>query len=76
MEDGRLWATLKQEQEACTSLRPEAVLAAQDSAANQYMHQPDFDVLVARFEDLWTTLDQPSKRRCAMRLSHNPMPLT
>jgi 2-polyprenyl-3-methyl-5-hydroxy-6-metoxy-1,4-benzoquinol methylase len=36
---------------AFSYLRPEAVLAAQDSAANQYMHQADFDVLVARFEN-------------------------
>lgn len=34
-----------------TSLHPEPAAAAQDSAANQFMHQADFDKLVARFED-------------------------
>lgn len=36
---------------ALTSLDPEPAAAAQDSAANQFMHQADFDMLVARFED-------------------------
>jgi len=36
---------------ACAALPPKPAAAAQDSAANQYMHQADFDQLVARFED-------------------------
>ena len=36
---------------ALTSLHPEPAAAAQDSAANQFMHQAEFDKLVARFED-------------------------
>jgi ubiquinone/menaquinone biosynthesis C-methylase UbiE len=36
---------------ACTSLHSEAAAAAQESAANRYMHQADFDKLAARFED-------------------------
>lgn len=36
---------------AFTSLHSEPASAAQDSAANQYMHQADFEMLVARFED-------------------------
>jgi ubiquinone/menaquinone biosynthesis C-methylase UbiE len=36
---------------AFACLRPKPVLAGHDSAANQYMHQADFDVLVARFEN-------------------------
>src|SRR5579864_911511 len=35
---------------ACISLQPRFA-AAQESAANQYMHQEDFGKLVARFED-------------------------
>lgn len=33
------------------SLQLQPAAAAQESAANQYMHQTDFDKLVARFED-------------------------
>jgi ubiquinone/menaquinone biosynthesis C-methylase UbiE len=36
---------------AFTSLHPASAAAAQDSAANQFMHQAEFDMLVARFED-------------------------
>jgi ubiquinone/menaquinone biosynthesis C-methylase UbiE len=36
---------------ACTSLHPAPAAAAQESAANRYMHQADFDKLTARFED-------------------------
>ena len=36
---------------ACAALPPKPAAAAQDSAANQYMHQAEFDQLVARFED-------------------------
>jgi cyclopropane fatty-acyl-phospholipid synthase-like methyltransferase len=36
---------------ACTFLRPEPGAAAQESAANKFMQQADFDKLVARFED-------------------------
>ncbi len=36
---------------ACALLHPEPAAAAQESAANRYMHQADFDKLTARFED-------------------------
>jgi len=36
---------------AHSCLQPQSAEAAQESAANQYMHQADFDKLVARFED-------------------------
>jgi ubiquinone/menaquinone biosynthesis C-methylase UbiE len=36
---------------AFTSLHSEPAASAPESAANQYMHQADFDKLVARFED-------------------------
>lgn len=35
----------------CASLRSRPTAAAQESAANRFMHQADFDTLVARFED-------------------------
>jgi ubiquinone/menaquinone biosynthesis C-methylase UbiE len=35
----------------CTTLQPQPATAAQESAANQFMHQADFEKLVARFED-------------------------
>ena len=36
---------------ACVSSQLQPAAAAQESAANQFMHQADFDKLVARFED-------------------------
>ncbi len=36
---------------ACGALQPGNVAAAEESAANQFMHQADFDQLAARFED-------------------------
>jgi hypothetical protein len=36
---------------ACAALQPNPVAAAEESAANQFMHQADFDNLAARFED-------------------------
>jgi ubiquinone/menaquinone biosynthesis C-methylase UbiE len=36
---------------ACTTLQPQPATAAQESSANQFMHQADFEKLVARFED-------------------------
>ena len=36
---------------ACAALQPKPAAAAPESAANQFMHQADFDKLVARFED-------------------------
>ena len=36
---------------ACTSLHSAPAAAVPESAANQHMHQPDFDQLAARFED-------------------------
>jgi len=36
---------------ACAALQPNPVAAAEESAANQYMHQADFKELAARFED-------------------------
>jgi 2-polyprenyl-3-methyl-5-hydroxy-6-metoxy-1,4-benzoquinol methylase len=36
---------------ACTSLQAEPRATAPESAANRFMHQADFDTLVARFED-------------------------
>ena len=38
---------------ACAALQPNpaAAMAAEESAANQFMHQADFDQLAARFED-------------------------
>ena len=36
---------------ACAALQPGNAAAAEESAANQFMHQADFDQLAARFED-------------------------
>ena len=36
---------------ACAALQPGNAAAAEESAANQFMHQADFDQLSARFED-------------------------
>jgi ubiquinone/menaquinone biosynthesis C-methylase UbiE len=35
----------------CAALQPNPVAAMEESAANQFMHQADFDQLAARFED-------------------------
>ncbi len=35
----------------CAALQPNPAGAAEESAANQFMHQADFDQLAARFED-------------------------
>ena len=36
---------------ACAALQPNSAAAADESAANRFMHQADFDQLTARFED-------------------------
>ncbi len=36
---------------ACATIQPRPAVAGEANAANQYMHQAEFDKLVARFED-------------------------